>query len=94
MRVLTDLRRRNSDEAQIIIGAAVLGDIVGVILLAFLYQFAVSAELLLAATGKVGAYIILFMLLSPFAAKFMAFIIKWIYQRNDTATAINTQAGK
>ena len=40
VRVLTELWRRSSDEAQIVIGAAVLDDILGVIALAFLFQFA------------------------------------------------------
>lgn len=47
VRVLTELRRRSSDEAQIVIGAAVLDDILGVIALAFLYQFAVIGEITL-----------------------------------------------
>ncbi|WP_413438459.1 cation:proton antiporter [Sulfuriferula sp. GW1] len=92
VRVLTDLGRRNSDEAQIVIGAAVLDDIVGVILLAFLYQFAVSGEMSLAATGKVGAYIVLFMLLSPFAAKFMAFIIGHFERRSSSPGLLLTMA--
>ena len=88
VRVLTDLQRRNSDEAQIVVGAAVLDDIVGVILLAFLYQFAVSGEMSLAATGKVGAYIVLFMLISPIAAKFIGYIIAHFERSDDTAPGL------
>jgi len=88
VRVLTDLQRRNSDEAQIVVGAAVLDDIVGVILLAFLYQFAVSGEMSLAATGKVGAYIVLFMLISPIAAKFIGYIIAHFERSDNTAPGL------
>lgn len=92
VRVLTDLQRRHSDEAQIVIGAAVLDDIVGVILLAFLYQFAISGEMSLLSTAKVGAYIVLFMVLSPFAAKFMAYIIDHFDQRSSSPGLLLTMA--
>src|SRR5574340_1313937 len=64
VRVLDDLGRRQSDEAQIVIGAAVLDDILGVMALAFLYQFVVQNEVSLAATGKFTLVIVMFMLLS------------------------------
>ena len=92
VRVLTDLQRRDTDEAQIVVGAAVLDDIVGVILLAFLYQFAVSGEMSLAATGKVGAYIVLFMVLSPFAAKFIAYIIAHFERKSSSPGLLLTMA--
>ncbi len=69
VRVLDDLGKRQADEAQIVIGAAVLDDILGVLALAFLYQFASQNQVSLAATGTVALYIVLFMLLSPFVAK-------------------------
>ncbi len=75
VRVLEDVGRRRSDEAQIVIGAAVLDDILGVLALAFLYQFAVQGETSLATVGTVGLYIILFMALSPLVAKLVAQII-------------------
>ncbi len=75
VRVLTDLQRRSSDEAQIVIGAAVLDDILGVIALAFLYQFAVLGDVTAASIGTVGLYILLFMLAAPIAAKAMAWMI-------------------
>ena len=55
VRVLDDLGKRQSDEAQIVIGAAVLDDILGVLTLAFLYQFAVQHEVSLAATGTIAS---------------------------------------
>lgn len=81
VRVLTDLRRRNSDEAQIVIGAAVLDDILGVLALAFLYQFAMSGDISIASTVRVGVYIVLFMLLAPMAAKLIGTIIDRFDQR-------------
>lgn len=76
MRVLTDLKRQHSPEAQIVLGAAVLDDIIGVVLLALLYEFSRSGGVSLVNTGKVMTSIVLFMVLAPFAAKLMAEIIR------------------
>jgi Kef-type K+ transport system membrane component KefB len=75
VRVLDDLGKRQSDEAQIVIGAAVLDDIFGVLALAFLYQFAVEQKVSLMALGEVSLYIVLFMVLAPIVAKLAAKLI-------------------
>lgn len=76
VRVLADLNRQRSPEAQIVLGAAVLDDILGVVLLALLYEFSKSGGVSLVNTGSVIGFIALFMLLAPFAAKLMAEIIR------------------
>ncbi len=76
VRVLTELNRRQSHEAQIVIGAAVIDDVLGVLVLAFLYQFAQSGSLSLLATAQVALYIVLFMILSPLLAKVVGFVIE------------------
>jgi len=81
VRVLDDLGKRHSDEAQIVIGAAVLDDILGVLALAFLYQFAVEKQVSLQTLGMVSLYIVLFMLLAPLAAKLAAGVIDNFRQR-------------
>lgn len=81
VRVLDDLGRRQSDEAQIVIGAAVLDDIMGVLALAFLYQFAVERQVSFQALGEVSLYIVLFMVLAPIAAKLAAVVIDRLDQR-------------
>lgn len=75
VRVLNDLGKRQSDEAQIVIGAAVLDDILGVLALAFLYQFAVEKQVSFHALGEVTLYIVLFMLLAPIVAKLASTVI-------------------
>ncbi|MGE0356435.1 MAG: cation:proton antiporter [Burkholderiales bacterium] len=82
VRVLTDLKRRSSDEAQIVIGAAVLDDVLGVIALAFLYEFAVKGDITPALAGQVSLYIVLFLLLAPIAAKMMAWAIEHLDRRS------------
>ncbi len=75
VRVLDNLGQRHSDEAQIVIGAAVLDDILGVLALAFLYQFAVEQEVSFQALGEVSLYILLFMVMAPIIAKLAAIVI-------------------
>jgi Kef-type K+ transport system membrane component KefB len=76
VRVLTDLNRHQSEEAQIVLGAAVIDDVIGVVMLAFLYEFSATAGgVSLLNTGKVLLFIALFMVLAPIAAKGMAEVI-------------------
>lgn len=83
LRVLRDLKKQNSHEAQIIIGAAVLDDIIGIILLAMLYEFSQSGTVDFLNAGKVLAFIILFFLISPIAAKCVSMTIKKWDEKSD-----------
>ncbi len=76
LRVLQDLKKQNSDEAQIIIGAAIFDDIIGIVLLSVLYDFSMIGRVDLFSAGRVLLYIILFFLISPFLAKGVSKIIK------------------
>ncbi|HKJ21706.1 MAG TPA: cation:proton antiporter [Gammaproteobacteria bacterium] len=82
VRVLMDLNRQQSREAQVVLGAAVLDDVIGVILLAFLYEFSSQGGISLVNTGKVALFIALFMVLAPFVAKGMAEGIRRADQRS------------
>jgi Kef-type K+ transport system membrane component KefB len=78
LRVFRDLKKQNSHEAQIILGAAVLDDIIGIILLAMLYEFSTVGAVNFWNTGKVFIFIVLFFLVAPLAAKTVSLIIqKW-----------------
>ncbi len=83
LRVLRDLKKQKSSEAQIILGAAVLDDIIGIILLAILYEFSQSGTVDLWNAGKVLVFIILFLLISPLAAKCVSLIIKKWDEKSD-----------
>lgn len=83
LRVLQDLKKQNSREAQIIIGAAVLDDIIGIILLAMLYEFSVSGRIDLFNVGKVIVFIGLFFLIAPLAAKAISMVIKKWDEKSD-----------
>jgi len=75
VRVLRDVGRQNSDEGQVVIGAAVLDDILGVLLLAFLFNFSLTGELNLGAIARLTVLIVLFFVLAPVAAKFVAYVM-------------------
>jgi len=92
VRVLDDLGKRHSDEAQIVIGAAVLDDILGVMTLAFLYQFVVEQHASFDALGEVGLYILLFMVLTPLVAKLASVVIDRLDQHAATPGLLLTMA--
>lgn len=76
IRVLSDLRRRHSNEGRIVLGAAVLDDVMGVILLAVLYEFSVGGGVSLANSGKVLLFVAAFFVMAPIAAKIISVFIK------------------
>ena len=76
VRVLADLKRQHSGEGQIILGAAVLDDIMGVVLLALLYEYSIGGGVNLVNTGKVVVFIAAFFVLAPIAARLISLIIK------------------
>lgn len=76
LRVLRELTKQNTREAQIIIGAAVLDDIIGIILLSMLYELSSNGTVNLFSAGKVLILITFFFLLSPIAAKWLSQLVK------------------
>jgi len=79
VRVLRDLGRHQSHEAQVVLGAAVLDDILGVVLLALLFEFSTGGGVSIANTSKVFIFVVIFMLLAPI---FLPFATSW--QRPDS----------
>ena len=76
MRVLSDLKRQQSPEGQIVLGAAVLDDVLGVVLLALLYEFSIGDGVSLINAGKVLIFVGAFFVLAPMAAKLISLVIK------------------
>ena len=69
VRVLKDLNRHNTRMARIVLGAAVLDDVIGVVVLAVLYDFAVKGTVSIPATVRILVFISAFLLLAPVLAK-------------------------
>lgn len=76
IRILTDLGRQRSKEGHIVLGAAVIDDLLGVFLLAILYEFATSGTVSLVHTGQIILYVGSFFLLAPVAAKLLSPLFK------------------
>jgi Kef-type K+ transport system membrane component KefB len=79
IRILSDLGRQRSHEGQIVLGAAVIDDLLGVFLLAVLYEFAISGSVSLVNSGKIILYVGGFFLLAPVVAKMLSPAFKRYY---------------
>lgn len=75
IRVLKDIHLENSNAAQIIIGAAVIDDIIGILLLVFIYDYSISNKISFDHTVSVTAMVLLFLVLAPILAKTMSSFI-------------------
>jgi len=84
VRVLADLGRHQSHEGQVVLGAAVIDDLMGVFLLAVLYEFAVSGTVSLANTGTIVLYVGGFFVLAPILARIISPLIKHFHKISTT----------
>ncbi|MCW8853824.1 MAG: cation:proton antiporter [Gammaproteobacteria bacterium] len=80
VRVLSDVNRQNEPEGQIVLGAAVLDDLLGVVLLALLYEFSIGGGVSLLNASKVLVFLTLFFLLAPIAARLISVVIRHFEQ--------------
>ena len=90
IRVLTDLRRQHSEEGQIVLGAAVIDDVLGVVLLAMLYEFSIGGGVNLVNASKVLVFVGSFFVLAPLAAKLMSVVIRKFDARSELPGLIPT----
>ena len=90
VRVLSDLKRQHSKEGQVVLGAAVLDDVMGVMLLALLYEFSTGGGVSLVNTGKVLIFVVSFFVLAPAAAKLISVVIKSFDARSEIPGLIPT----
>ncbi|MBK6743822.1 MAG: cation:proton antiporter [Hydrogenophilales bacterium] len=90
VRVIADLKRQGSTEGQIVLGAAVLDDVMGVVLLALLYEFSIGGGVSLVNTGKVLLFVLLFFILAAPAAKIISVVIKRFDKVSDVPGLVPT----
>ena len=76
LRVLQALGKHESSVGQVVLGAAVIDDVLGVILLALLFEVSVSNSFNIESAVKVAVFVGFFFLLAPVAAKLMSKLIK------------------
>lgn len=75
VRVMSDLGRQSSVEGQVILGAALLDDVFGVILLAILYEFATGGGINVLNISRVVIFIVIFFAVATPSAKLLSSII-------------------
>lgn len=90
IRVLADLHQHRSHEAQLVLGAAVIDDILGVVLLAVLYEFSISGGVNYVNAGRVLLFIGLFFVLAPILARLVSLVIRRFDQVSQTPGLIPT----
>jgi Kef-type K+ transport system membrane component KefB len=83
IRILSDLNRHRAYEGQIVLGAAVIDDLLGVFLLAVLYELAVSGSVSLVNSGKVMLYVGSFFLAAPVVAKMLSPVFRRYHDYSD-----------
>lgn len=71
LRVLRELDCHRTQSAKVVLGAAVLDDIAGVLILAILFDFAITREVDFWHTARVLAHIVSFLLVAPVLAKLL-----------------------
>ncbi|MDP2683354.1 MAG: cation:proton antiporter [Deltaproteobacteria bacterium] len=69
VRVLTDLKKQSTVVSKIVLGAAVLDDVIGVVVLAVLYDFAVKGTVSIMDTGRILLFITVFLIFAPVITK-------------------------
>ncbi len=81
VKVLSDLGKRKAKFAQIVLGAAVIDDVLGVVILAALYEFSKSGQVNWSATAGLMMDIAIFFLVAPFVARLAAKLIYFVVYR-------------
>lgn len=76
IRVLDDFKRQHSAEGRVVLGAAVMDDILGVFLLSLLYEFAMNGGIRLPHVGKLVVFILIFLLMAPIMVKGLSRLIE------------------
>jgi len=84
VRVLEDLDKMKERFAQVVLGAAVLDDIFGVVVLAALYEFSKTQEINVNATILLVLYIGTFFLFAPIIGKIFAYFVSSLAKRLNT----------
>lgn len=90
VRVLSNLKVQHGQVGNVVLGAAVLDDIFGVVLLALLYEFAIGGGVNMINIGKVVLFIGIFFVLAPIAAKAISLFIKRLDNITDEPGLIPT----
>ena len=90
LRVLKDLKKERTGIAQVVLGAAVIDDIIGVILLVFIYDFTITGRVDLYQIGKVSLFIVMFLILAPIVAYIFSHFLSKVEKKSQLPGFIPT----
>lgn len=90
VRILDDIGRGTSNEGQIVLGAAVIDDVLGVVLLAVLYEFSLTGAVSVVNAGQVLAFVGGFFVLAPMIAKLLSIGIYRMHSLSNSTGVIPT----
>ncbi len=76
VRVLSEARRQHKPEGQIVLGAAVVDDLLGVLLLALLFEFTLDGGISLGNASRVLLFLCVFFVLAPVVARLLSRVIQ------------------
>jgi len=90
VRILDEIRQGSSQEGQIVLGAAVIDDVLGVVLLAVLYDFSLTGAVSIVNAGQVLLFVGGFFLLAPLIAKLLSIGIYRMHAASSSTGVIPT----
>ena len=90
LRVLKDLGRGRGAVAQVVLGAAVLDDIIGVAVLAVLMEFVEAGRVEVLSSLKVMGLIVLVLALAPALGPVLRRALEWLDRFSKTSGAVST----
>jgi len=90
VRILDEIGQGSSQEGQIVLGAAVIDDVLGVVLLAVLYEFSLTGSVGLINAGQVLAFVGGFFVLAPMIAKLLSIGIYRMHAVSSSSGVIPT----
>ena len=90
VRILRDVGRQSSPEGQIVLGAAVIDDLLGVLLLAVLYEFSRTGDLGVGNLAILALFIGIFFIVAPIAAKLVSYLVGRVHEASQTPGLVAT----
>lgn len=83
VRVLNELGRQKGAETQIVLGAAILDDIIGIVILSVLYEFTLGGHVSFMQIIDIIPLIIFFVIVAPITAKIISSLINRYEERSN-----------
>jgi len=90
LRVLKDLGRQHTHAAQVVLGAAVLDDVIGVVLLAVVFDYTLEGSIDVASSLKVLGFIAAFLVMAPVLSRVLVLFMAKVSDLAKTPGMLST----